>query len=318
MPYFMLSNRKLSRNEPGEELANEMTYYVATDSNAKNLAQFASWEKVGDKEFRRMLTEITDAFPVVSDDENESQKHVSLFIHGYNTGWQQAATRYADLCKRLYSGRNGLGTLVLYTWPSNGSAAGYLPDREDARDSAPALADALVQLHDHIVTMQRLAARTPAKQCRAKISVISHSMGNFVIQKALVIAAKKLNSPQLITLIHQLVMVAADVDNDIFQKDQPDDCDGSLMANLCYRVGALYTGLDQVLGASAGLKHFGTRRLGRSGLSDRNNVWDNVFDFDVTDLIDQSKSIHSAALESPKSVELMRNVLIGVDRNFLV
>ena len=45
-------------------------------------------------------------------------------------------------------------------------------------------------------------------------------------------------------------------------------CDGSLMANLCYRVGALYTGLDQVLGASARLKHFGTRRLGR--------MWDNV------------------------------------------
>lgn len=318
MPYFMLSNRKLSRNEPGEELANEMTYYVAKDSNAKNLAQFASWEKVGDKEFRKMLTDITDAFPVLPDDENESQKHVSLFIHGYNTGWQQAATRYQDLCKRLYSGKNGLGTLVLYTWPSNGSAAGYLPDREDARDSAPALADALVQLHDHIVAMQRLAARTPAKQCRAKISVISHSMGNFVIQKALAIAAKKLNSPQLITLIHQLVMVAADVDNDIFQKDQPDDCDGSLMANLCYRIGALYTGLDQVLGASAGLKHFGMRRLGRSGLSDRNNVWDNVFDFDVTELIDQSKSIHSAALESPKSVALIRNVLTGVDRHFLV
>ena len=53
-------------------------------------------------------------------------------------------------------------------------------------------------------------------------------------------------------------------------------CDGSLMANLCYRVGALYTGLDQVLGASARLKHLGTRRLGRSGLADRNNAWDNV------------------------------------------
>ena len=139
-----------------------------------------------------------------------------------------------------------------------------------------------------------------------------------MIQKALAIAAKKLNSPQLVTLIHQLVMVSADVDNDLFQKDQPGDSDGSLMANLCYRIGALYTGLDQVLGASAGLKHFGTRRLGRSGLSNRDEVWDNVFDLDVTSLIDQSKSIHSAALESPKSVELIRNMLIGVDRGFLV
>ena len=318
MPYFMMSNRKLFKGEPGEVRADDMSHYVASDGAAQKLDKFSSWEKISASDFRKQLTDIASAFPVIADDDNESQKHISLFVHGYNTGWQQAVTRYADLCARLYAGPGSLGALVLYTWPSDGSVAGYLPDREDARDSAPVLADALVALHDHIITMQRLAARFPAKQCRAKISVISHSMGNFVMQKALAIAAKKLNSPQLITLIHQLVMVAADVDNDIFQKDQPDDCDGSLMANLCYRIGALYTGLDQVLGASAGLKHFGTRRLGRSGLSDRNGVWDNVFDFDVTDLIDQSKSIHSAALESPKSDELIRKMLIGVDRHFLV
>ena len=57
-------------------------------------------------------------------------------------------------------------------------------------------------------------------------------------------------------------MVAADVDNDLFQNDRPQEDDGSLMSNLCYRIGALYTGLDEVLGASAGLKHFGKRRLG--------------------------------------------------------
>ncbi len=318
MPYFMMSNRKIVHNEPGEALASEMTYYVAEAADAKKLTQFSVWQKVSAGDFRKRLTDIASDFPILLDDDNESQKHISLFIHGYNTGWREAAIRYADLCKRLYSGQKGIGTLVLYTWPSDGSVAGYLPDREDARDSAPALAGALVDLHDHIIAMQRLAARIPAKQCRAKISVISHSMGNFVIQKALAIAAKKLNSPQLVTLIHQLVMVSADVDNDLYQKDQPGDSDGNLMANLCYRIGALYTGLDQVLGASAGLKHFGTRRLGRSGLSDRNEVWDNVFDLDVTSLIDQSKSIHSAALESPKSVELIRKILIGVDRGFLV
>ena len=32
------------------------------------------------------------------------------------------------------------------------------------------------------------------------------------------------------------------------------------------------TGLDQVLGASAGRKHFGARRLSRSGLADPSNV----------------------------------------------
>ena len=317
MPYFMLTNRKLSQGEPGEQCADEMAHYVAKDSAAAKLAQFSSWEKVTDKEFRKRLTDVAAAYPDIPDDENEDQKHVSLFVHGYNVGWKDAATRYADLCKRLYSGPKSLGTLVLYTWPSNGSVAGYLPDREDARESAPLLADTLVTLHDHIITMQRLAESKPDKQCKAKISVIAHSMGNYVMQNALAIAAKKLNSPQLVTLIHQLVMVAADVDNDIFQKDQTNSSDGNLMSNLCYRIGALYTGLDQVLGASAGLKHFGTRRLGRSGIANRDCVWDNVFDIDVTSFIDQNKSIHSAALESPKSIELIRQMLIGVDRGLL-
>jgi hypothetical protein len=130
------------------------------------------------------------------------------------------------------------------------------------------------------------------------------------------VAARRLNSPQLITLIHQLAMVAADVDNDLFQKDQPDTSDGSLMANLCYRIAALYTPLDNVLGASAGLKHFGKRRLGRSGLADRDNVYDNVFDVDVTNLI-VKKNIHSAVFLSPKAMDLLEIVLRGFDRSVI-
>lgn len=315
MPFFMMSNRVQSGSQLGDDLAKSMAYFMAPD-NAADLSQFATWQALDEKSFHDRLIAAAEAFPRFSDEENEKQKHVSLFVHGYNVSWQDAATRYADLNRRLYGGQNGLGILVLYTWPSNGSVAAYLPDREDARDSAPALADALVTLHDRIVHMQRVAARDPAFQCKAKISVIAHSMGNYVMQKALAIAAKKLNSPQLITLIHQLVMVAADVDNDLFQKDQPDASDGYLMSNLCYRIGALYTGLDSVLGASAGLKHFGTRRLGRSGLADAHNVRDNVFDFDITNHIEHN-NIHSAAFESSRSIELIRKILVGVDRKFL-
>ena len=108
------------------------------------------------------------------------------------------------------------------------------------------------------------------------------------------------------------------MDNDIFQKDRPEDADGSLMTNLCYRISAMYTGLDQVLGASAGLKHFGTRRLGRSGLSDKSTVWDNVFDMDVTALLDGQPNIHSAVFDTAATRALLVDTLRGVDRNLLV
>lgn len=315
----MLNNRKIDDDgKPGKDRADEMTYFMADDSAAKRLKQFKVWKSVSSEEFGEALANVAASFPSYTDEENEFQKHVSLFVHGYNNDWKASVDRYADIYNRLYAGPDGLGVLVLYTWPSDGSVASYLPDREDARDSAPALANALVDLHTHILVMQRYAAKENdiKKQCRAKVSVIAHSMGNFVMQNALAIAAKKLNSPQLITLIHQLVMVAADVDNDIFQKGKPDDSDGKLMSNLCYRIAALYTGLDSVLGASAGLKHFGTRRLGRSGLANRCDVWDNVFDQDVTDLI-KKDNIHSAVFESKASIDLLRQILIGVDRKFL-
>ena len=51
-------------------------------------------------------------------------------------------------------------------------------------------------------------------------------------------------------------MVAADVDNDLFRSgENVQHGDGEGLANLSYRITALYTGRDNVLGASAGLKH---------------------------------------------------------------
>ena len=87
---------------------------------------------------------------------------------------------------------------MLFTWPSNGTTYGYLPDREDARASAPDMADVFVDLHDQMTKIQRaveITAITRARMraqpkdstlaevppCRAKISVIAHSMGNFVL-----------------------------------------------------------------------------------------------------------------------------------------
>jgi esterase/lipase superfamily enzyme len=311
---LMMSNRNVSGTGLGD-FVSSMKYYEYTGSAIDSLE---SWTKLSKSDFVKRLQGIAASFPLLPESQNANQKHVSVFVHGYNNGWIAAAQRYAQIKRNLFD-QSDLGCLILYSWPSAGSVAGYLPDREEARASAGAFAAELVDLHAQILRQQSVAARTqdPAHMCRAKISIIAHSMGNYVTQTALAVAAKQLNSPQLVTLVTQLAMVAADVDNDIFQKDKPLDSDGSLMANLCYRIGALYTGLDQVLGASAGLKHFGVRRLGRSGLADAVNVWDNVFDKDVSAYLDLSKEIHSAVFDSPKALALLEQILRGVDRSHL-
>jgi esterase/lipase superfamily enzyme len=316
-PYFMITNRNVKADGLGRKLAPELSYFECP-AGADPLA-FANWTKFrGDRAFKARLIEITGTFPCLADHANSQQKHLSLYVHGYNTDWTEAIGRYA-LIKETIFDANDLGLAIAFTWPSDGSVAGYLPDREDARDGAGQVAVMLEALHTHLIAQQRRAADTqdPEQFCRAKVSIIAHSMGGYVMQKGLAIAAKRLNSPQLVSLVHQLVLVSADIDNDLFQTDKAPDSDGSLMSNLCYRIGGLYTGLDETLGASAGLKHFGQRRLGRSGLADRNRVWDNVFDYDISRFVKGRPNIHAAAFESPECRKLIENILRGVDRGHL-
>ena len=142
-----------------------------------------------------------------------------------------------------------------------------MPDRFHARDCANDLVGVLSDLYDWLIQKQAAAFKDQSNACKAKVSVVSHSMGNYLLQKAICAAWTRKNQPLLVSLINQLVMVAADVDNDLFEDSSDDGTDGDAVSNLTYRITALYSGRDAVLGDSAGLKHFGTRRLGRNGLA---------------------------------------------------
>jgi esterase/lipase superfamily enzyme len=232
-----------------------------------------------------------------------------------------------------------MGACVLFTWPSFGTATGYLPDRAEARASAPALTQVLIEAMDQITRVQRASARAVRAEitaggsvdesallnaCKAKTSIIAHSMGNYLMQLAMAQAWTTFNRPQLLSLVNQYIMVAADVDNDLFASGETqDDSDGSAIANLCYRVTSLYSGADSVLGLSAGVKHFGKRRLGRSGLAKDDQtgvivVPDNVWQIDCTPAWRKNESnIHSAYFENPRTLDVMRQVLKGVDRGLI-
>src|SRR5437773_7492130 len=109
-------------------------------------------------------------------------------------------------------------------------------------------------------------------------------------------------------------MVAADVDTDLFKcGESVDHSDGDALANLTYRITAFYSGLDQVLGLSAGLKHFGKRRLGRSGLDDTAREPDNVWQIDCTQFFHdhdvEGFNVHGAYFKEPEVLRIMRDVL---------
>ena len=272
-------------------------------------------------EFRNLLLTAADQFPTLDHSEHEDQSHVTFFIHGYNNGWQDAANRYQKFCRDLYNNNDGLGLCISFDWPSRGSVLGYVPDRAHARECANDLAAVLSALYDWLVAKQEATFQNPQNACKAKVSMVSHSMGNYLLQKAMVAAWTRKNQPLLASLLNQLIMVAADVDNDLFESNSSDGTDGDAIANLTYRVTALYSGRDAVLGASAGLKHFGVRRLGRSGLAvrppgDKDNVWD----VDCSSFFPASTGamdIHSAYFDNEGTLALMRDILRGIDRAVL-
>lgn len=319
--YWMISNRNQSTNPPtlGNREAG-LTYW--TTENAAAIDDLGAWTKRSAEEFKKVLAQEVRQFPWIEDpDQQEQQKHVGIFVHGFNNSWGEAARRYRGIADRLYNGPDGLGLCVLFTWPSDGSALGYYPDRIDARRSADELANVLSALYDVSVKQQREAAKYPQKACRAKISLIAHSMGNFVTQKAMKVTWTRNNQPLLVSLVNQLVMVAADVDNDLFACGESiDKSDGDAIANLTYRVTALYSGRDATLGVSAGLKHFGKRRLGRTGL-DRDPskpLPDNVWDVDCSGLAPANAfSAHSSYFENGDTLELMKMILAGIDRKLI-
>jgi esterase/lipase superfamily enzyme len=309
--YWMITNRSAEKDGLGKRLA-DLSFYTCDKAAVDD---FKNWTPLSPAKFRDELQAVADAFPLIPDTEHEKQKHVTVFVHGYNNSWDDAARRYKQITDDLYAGPNGLGVCVLFNWPSDGSKFGYFPDREDARLSGPGLAHVFNMLYEHAMRMQRKAADGTGV-CKAKVSVIAHSMGNWVLQNALRYTWERQNKPLLVSLVNQCLMVAADVDNDLFAGgDTVGNGAGEGMANLCYRISALYTGRDSVLGMSAGLKHFGKRRLGRSGLDLTVEQPDNVCDFDCSALFPQAeKDIHSAYFPTKKTQDVMRDLLRGYDR----
>ena len=78
--YWMISNRDVDKNGLGSELA-ELTFYV---SDKAKVDVFDNWTPCSPADFRKQLAATADAFPAIPETEHENQKHLSIFIHGFN------------------------------------------------------------------------------------------------------------------------------------------------------------------------------------------------------------------------------------------
>lgn len=123
---------------------------------------------------------------------------VLIFVHGYNTRFEEAVYRFAQVTHD--SGAEV--TPVLFTWPSAGAALGYAYDRESANYSRDAL-EAVLQA----------VVKDPNVD---QVSVLAHSLGNFVAVEAL--RQMAIRNHGLSSKIKDIMLAAPDIDVDVFRR----------------------------------------------------------------------------------------------------
>ncbi|WP_296707320.1 alpha/beta hydrolase [Rhodoblastus sp.] len=129
--------------------------------------------------------------------DQSREKQALVFVHGFNNRYEDAVYRFAQILHD--SGASPDVAPVLFTWPSKGKISAYNYDRDSANYSRDAL-EALLRDLD----------KNPEVK---KISVLAHSMGNWVTLEAL--RQMAIRDGRVAPKIRLVMLADADVDVDI-------------------------------------------------------------------------------------------------------
>ena len=141
-----------------------------------------------------------DAFypPLNAKVERSKNKEVVVFVHGFNSTFEEAARRLAQFTYDLQFD----GALILYSWPSQGRVLAYTEDEDSVQWTAFHLR----------AFLEELAQQTKA----TKIHLIAHSMGSRALTSAMqVIAAERRHSST--PVFSQVVLAAPDIGADTLE-----------------------------------------------------------------------------------------------------
>ena len=120
-----------------------------------------------------------------------------VFVHGYNTGFDSALYRTAQISYDLQFD----GAAFAYSWPSGGGLASYIYDRDSAQGAER-------YLYEFLSMVQNETGSTA-------INIIAHSMGNQMLLQ--VLRSLKLRAPDAMVRINQIILASPDVDRDAFE-----------------------------------------------------------------------------------------------------
>ena len=128
------------------------------------------------------------------------QRKAFVFVHGFNTSFEDAARRTAQ----IYNDVQFDGIPLFYSWPSKGNANDYSCDTNNADQSVAYLKTFLSDL--------------AVRGSFDSITLVAHSMGNRALTRAFMELASNLPNEQL-ALFDELILAAPDIDADVFRND---------------------------------------------------------------------------------------------------
>lgn len=210
VPIFFATNRKV---KPDEALEHRFTGEYAQDlSYGQAEVTIPVRHRVGQIERPWLGRESKERHVVFGKDETfdsaefatrlgkqiqgVERKELLIFLHGYKVTFEEAARRAAQVATDIQFG----GIVILFSWPSAGAFAFYSADEDCAAKSAAPLTNFLSDLEGGPWS---------------KVHLVAHSMGNRVMISGL-------SSRAGLTLpLRNVVLVAADVDIDLFDQQFP-------------------------------------------------------------------------------------------------
>ncbi len=155
----------------------------------------------------------------------EKSCDVLVYVHGYNVSWADAVGSALALQEMLNLRDAGFPAprtqVVLFSWPSNGQAlpfVSYKSDRADAWASGKSFGRSLLKLRDFLFGLIRTHDHA---LCGQSLHLLTHSMGNYVMQSALERIAQFTPGTVMPRLFDHVFLCSADVDDDVLEPGHP-------------------------------------------------------------------------------------------------
>lgn len=212
------------------------------------------------------------------------RREVFVFVHGYYTSFADAVRLTAQIAHDA----DFEGVAIAYSWPSEAWLTGYLIDGVNAEWTVPHLTEFL----------SLLAAESGAEH----IHIMAHSMGTRALVKAIRELMRDTNHAA--PLFDQIVLCAADVDVDIFERDYLPH-----VAASARRVTIYVSRADWALGGSQRAHKYA--RLGLRGPTDFDTPWKDKLDVIDATAVDKGVVGHVYYSRSPTVLADLSGLLRG-------